>query len=81
MSMTDILTILKPYRGRIMTKMQLRILGGIIILFNLWLIGHYQLEGLMILVLTAGVALFFEFVVVNILSCEKNKKNYSKTFI
>ena len=75
MSMTDILTILKPYRGRIMTKMQLRILGGIIILFNLWLIGHYQLEGLMILVLTAGVALFFEFVVVRSFAVDAVKED------
>nr|WP_181718251.1 hypothetical protein [Psychrobacter sp.]QJS05345.1 hypothetical protein [Psychrobacter sp.] len=47
-----------------MTKKAFRIIGGIIILFNLWLIGHYQLTGIMILLLTFGVALLFEFVLV-----------------
>lgn len=47
-----------------MTKTQFRILGGIIILFSLWLIGNYQIEGLMVLVLTLGVALLFEMVLV-----------------
>lgn len=47
-----------------MTKNTLRIIGGIIILFNLWLVGHYQLTGIMVLLLTFGVALLFEFVLV-----------------
>ena len=47
-----------------MTKTALRIIGGIIILFNLWLIGNYQLTGIMVLILTVGVALLFEFVLV-----------------
>ena len=47
-----------------MTTKQFRILGGIIILFNLWLIGNYQIEGMMVLALTLGVALLFETVLV-----------------
>lgn len=47
-----------------MTKTQLRILGGVIILFNLWFIGNYQIEGVVILLMTLGVALLFEFVIV-----------------
>lgn len=47
-----------------MTKTQLRILGGIIILINLVVIGSYDINGFMVLVLTVGVALLFELVLV-----------------
>lgn len=47
-----------------MTKKQLRIIGGIIILFNLWFIGNYQIEGMLILLMTLGVALLFELVLI-----------------
>lgn len=47
-----------------MTKTQFRILGGIIILIALIMIGSYEIEGIMVLVLTIGVALFFELVLV-----------------
>ena len=47
-----------------MTKKQLRILGAIIILVNLVLIGENQIEGIMVLVMTLGVALLFELVLV-----------------
>ena len=47
-----------------MTKKMIRIIGGIIILINLVIIGAYNIEGLMILVLTFGVAILFEFVLV-----------------
>jgi hypothetical protein len=41
-----------------------RLVGGAIILFNLWLIGHYRIEGVMVLVLTFGVAVAFELLIV-----------------
>ena len=47
-----------------MTKKMIRIIGGIIILINLVIIGAYNIEGLMVLVLTFGVAILFEFVLV-----------------
>lgn len=47
-----------------MTKNTIRIIGGIIILINLVIIGSYNIEGLMVLVLTFGVAILFELVLV-----------------
>ena len=47
-----------------MTKLQLRILGGLIILFNLVVFGSYGIEGFPLLVGTVGVALLFELVLV-----------------
>lgn len=47
-----------------MTKTQLRILGGIIILFNLVVFGENQIEGIVLLLGTVGVALLFELVLV-----------------
>lgn len=52
-----------------MTKLQFRILGGLIILFNLVIIGENNIEGIMVGVLTIGVALLFELVLI---------KNYAK---
>lgn len=52
-----------------MTKRgKLRVFGGIVLLFNLWLIGHYQLEGVPVLLLTFGFAIGFELVVVRALA-------------
>ena len=45
-------------------KIIARIVGATIILFNLWLIGQYQIEGVMVLVLTFGVAIAFELLIV-----------------
>jgi hypothetical protein len=43
---------------------RLRLIGGCILLFNLWLIGQYNLQGIPVLVLTFGFALGYEFLVV-----------------
>lgn len=47
-----------------MTKTQFRILGGIIILINMAVMGTYGIEGIVLLLGTVGVALFFELVLV-----------------
>lgn len=43
---------------------KLRLIGGIVLLFNLWLIGHYNLEGIPVLLLTFGFAGGYEYLVV-----------------
>lgn len=43
---------------------KLRFFGGAVLLFNLWLIGHYGLEGIPVLLLTVGFAVGYEFLVV-----------------
>ena len=43
---------------------KLRLIGGVILLFNLWLIGRYKLEGIPMLLLTFGFAVGFEYLVV-----------------
>lgn len=43
---------------------KLRLLGGAVLLFNLWLIGQYRLEGLPVLLLTFGFAIGYELLVV-----------------
>jgi hypothetical protein len=43
---------------------KLRLFGGAVILFNLWLIGQYNLEGVAVLLLTFGFAIGYELVVV-----------------
>lgn len=43
---------------------KLRLFGGAVILFNLWLIGRYNLEGIAVLLLTLGFAFGYELVVV-----------------
>jgi len=55
------------------TKKQLRIIGGMIILFNLWFIGNYQIEGIAILLMTLGVALIFEFVLIKKFATDRNE--------
>jgi hypothetical protein len=35
---------------------KLRLIGGVVLLFNLWLIGRYNLEGIPVLLLTFGFA-------------------------
>jgi len=42
----------------------LRLLGGAILLFNLWLIGWYSVEGIPVLLMTFGFAVAYEYVVV-----------------
>lgn len=43
---------------------KLRLFGGAILLFNLWLIGQYNLSGVPVPLLTFGFAIGFEFLVV-----------------
>lgn len=43
---------------------KLRLIGGAVLLFNLWLIGSYALEGISVLVLTFGFAIAFEYLIV-----------------
>ena len=43
---------------------KLRLFGGAVILFNLWLIGQYHLEGIAVLLMTLGFAIGYELLVV-----------------
>ncbi len=43
---------------------KLRLIGGGILLFNLWLIGSYNLEGVPVLLLTFGFTVGCEYLVV-----------------
>ncbi len=43
---------------------KLRLVGGAVLLFNLWLIGQYNLSGIPVLLLTFGFAVGYEFFVV-----------------
>lgn len=45
-------------------RTKLRLLGGAILLFNLWLIGQYSIEGIPVLLMTFGFAIAYEYVVV-----------------
>lgn len=47
---------------------KLRLLGGLVLLFNLWLIGQYNLEGISVLLLTFGFAVGYELLVVRPIS-------------
>ena len=55
---------------------KLRLFGGAVILFNLWLIGQYNLKGIPVFLLTFGFAGGYEYLVVRPLS--KNEKNNNK---
>jgi hypothetical protein len=46
------------------TRTKLRLLGGAVLLFNLWLIGHYSIEGVPVLLMTLGFAIAYEYIVV-----------------
>ncbi len=60
-----------------MTKLQLRILGGFIILFNLVVFGENQIEGIPLLIGTLGVALLFEFVLIKKFAVDRSKPSQS----
>ncbi|MFC1513103.1 hypothetical protein ACFL5J_01500 [Thermodesulfobacteriota bacterium] len=47
---------------------KLRLLGGLVLLFNLWLIGRYNIKGILVLLLTFGFAAGYEYLVVRPLS-------------
>lgn len=50
------------------TRGKLRTFGALIIFFNLWLIGNYNLTGLPVILLTFGFAAAYELVVVRLLA-------------
>ncbi|MBN8514517.1 hypothetical protein [Accumulibacter sp.] len=52
---------------------KLRLIGGVVLLFNLWLIGSYNLEGIAVLLLTFGFAVGYEYLVVR--PASKTMKN------
>ncbi len=52
---------------------KLRLIGGGVLLFNLWLIGHYKLEGIPVLLLTFGFAAGYEYLVVRPASKDTDK--------
>lgn len=58
------------------TSTKLRLFGGAILLFNLWLIGNYNLKGIPVLLLTFGFAIGYEFLVVRPVS--KSTENPDK---
>lgn len=47
---------------------KLRMVGGLVLLFNLWLAGAYNISGVPLVLMTFGVALIFEYGVVRPLS-------------
>jgi hypothetical protein len=47
---------------KIATK--LRLFGGVVLLFNIWMIGRYKLEGFVVFLLTLGFAAGYEYFVV-----------------
>ena len=47
---------------------KLRLFGGFVLLFNLWLIGQYSLKGIPVLLLTFGFAIGYEYLVVRSIS-------------
>ena len=54
---------------------KLRLFGGGVLLFNLWLIGRYELKGIPVLLLTIGFAIGYEFLVVRpVIKSEQNPK-------
>ena len=55
------------------TGTKLRLFGGVILLFNLWLIGQYNIEGIPVLLMTIGFALVFEFAFVRPVSKSTEK--------
>lgn len=58
-----------PHNGNSTVKKttKLRLFGAAVLLFNLWLVGHYDIEGLTVLLLTVGFAIAYEFLVVRML--------------
>jgi len=57
--------------GMMKKSTKLRLFGGAVLIFNLWLIGRYNLSGIPVLLLTFGFAFGFEFLVVRPSSKEK----------
>jgi hypothetical protein len=55
------------------TSTKLRLFGGVVLVFNLWLIGAYALQGIPVLLLTFGFAIGYEFLVVRPLSKKESQ--------
>lgn len=54
---------------------KLRLFGAAVMLFNLWLIGQYNLKGVAVLLLTFGFAIGYELLVVRrVAKFEKARK-------
>lgn len=49
----------------------IRVICGIILLVNLWLIGKYNIQGILVLILTIGLVLFFEYFIIDYIPLEK----------
>lgn len=49
---------------------KLRFIGAAVLVFNLWLIGNYNLKGIPVLILTLGFAALYELLVVRPVSKE-----------
>lgn len=63
----------QPKKGVTMSSVvKLRFIGVTVLLFNLWLIGQYNLSGLPVLLLTFGFAAGYEHLV--ILPLKKSEK-------
>ena len=60
-----------------MTKTHFRVIGGIIILFVLFVCGENDIGGIPLLLGTVGVALLFEFVLIKKFAVDRNKPNQS----
>ncbi len=52
---------------------KLRLIGGAILMFNLWLTGYYNIEGIPLLVFTFGFAAWYESLVVRSASTTTEK--------
>lgn len=50
------------------TSTSLRLVGGAVLLFNLWAIGNYNISGFPVLLMTFGFAIVYELVVVRLAS-------------
>lgn len=55
----------------------MRLFGGAVILFNLWLGGHYNIEGVALLIMTFGFAVGYELVVVRAIGKPESVGNAS----
>lgn len=60
-----------------MTKTHFRVIGGIIILFVLFVCGENDIGGIPLLLGTVGVALLFEFVLIKKFAVDRKKPNQS----
>jgi hypothetical protein len=53
---------------------KLRLFGGVVLFFNLWIVGRYNIEGNPVLLLTIGFAVGFEYLLVRPLT-KDSKEN------